>query len=103
MKFPIGLEIAPDGSIYAADHQNNAIRKVSPDGMLTTVAGGPEREGLVNGDISVAQFKAPYGVKLDNTGTLWICDTENGVIRKLSTDGKSPHLPAVHLAMRRAS
>ena len=88
MKFPIGLETAPDGSIYVADHKNNAIRKVSPDGMLTTVAGGPEREGLVDGDISVAQFKAPYGVKLDNTGTLWICDTENGVIRKLSTDGK---------------
>lgn len=88
MKFPIGIELAPDGSIYVADHQNHAIRKIAPDGTLVTVAGAPDRPGLVNGNSATAQFKAPYGVKLDKTGTLWICDTENGVIRKLSTDGQ---------------
>lgn len=88
MKFPIGIELAPDGSIYVADHQNHAIRKIAPDGTLGTVAGHPDRPGLANGNLATAQFKAPYGVKLDKTGTLWICDTENGVIRKLSTDGQ---------------
>jgi sugar lactone lactonase YvrE len=88
MKFPIGIELAPDGSIYIADHENHAIRKVSPDGMLTTVAGHPERPGLVDGDLATARFKRPYGVKFDQLGTLWICDTENGVIRKVSREGQ---------------
>ncbi len=88
MKFPIGIELAPDGSIYVADHENHAIRKVLPDGMLTTVAGHPDRPGLVDGDLATARFKKPYGVKLDDAGTLWICDTENGVIRKLSPEGQ---------------
>jgi sugar lactone lactonase YvrE len=88
MKFPIGIELGPDGTLYIADHQNNAIRKITADGTLTTLAGSPDREGLVDGDLKTAQFKKPYGVKLDKTGTLWICDTENGVIRKISPDGQ---------------
>jgi len=88
MKFPIGIELAPDGSVLVADHENHAIRKISPDGTLVTLAGHPDRPGLVDGNAVKAQFKRPYGVKLDKTGTLWICDTENGVIRKLSTDGQ---------------
>ncbi|MCF0073476.1 IPT/TIG domain-containing protein [Dyadobacter sp. CY261] len=88
MKFPIGIELAADGSIYIADHENNAIRKVLPDGALITVTGHPDRPGLVDGDIASAQFKKPYGVKFDQSGVLWICDTENGVIRKLSKEGQ---------------
>jgi sugar lactone lactonase YvrE len=88
MKFPIGIDLGPDGTIYIADHQNNAIRKISPDGTLTTIAGDPDREGLMDGDLKTARFKKPYGVKLDKAGTLWICDTENGLIRKIAPDGQ---------------
>jgi sugar lactone lactonase YvrE len=88
MKFPIGIDLGPDGSIYVADHQNNAIRKISPDGTLSTIAGDPDREGLMDGDLKTARFKKPYGVKLDQAGTLWICDTENGLIRKIAPDGQ---------------
>lgn len=84
MKFPIGIELAPDGSVFVADHQNHAIRKIFPDGTLVTVAGRPDNPGTADGGVGSAQFKKPYGVKLDKTGTLWICDTENGLIRKLS-------------------
>lgn len=84
MKFPIGIELAPDGSIFVADHENHAIRKVSPNGTLVTVAGHPDHPGSTDGSLVSAQFKRPYGVKLDKAGTLWICDTENGLIRKLS-------------------
>lgn len=84
MKFPIGIELAPDGSIYVADHENHAIRRVFSDGTLVTVAGEPNRPGSADGGLASAQFKRPYGVKLDKTGTLWICDTENGLIRKLA-------------------
>lgn len=84
MKFPIGIELAPDGSIFVADHENHAIRQLFPDGTLTTVAGGPDRLGSADGGLTSAQFNQPYGVKLDKTGTLWICDTKNGLIRKLA-------------------
>ncbi|TLU98967.1 IPT/TIG domain-containing protein [Dyadobacter luticola] len=88
MKFPIGIDLGPDGTIYIADHQNNAIRKVTPDGTLTTIAGGPDKEGSADGNVKTATFKKPYGVKLDQAGTLWICDTENGLIRKISPEGQ---------------
>lgn len=84
MKFPIGIELAPDGSLFVADHENHAIRQLFPDGTLTTVAGEPNRPGAADGGLASAQFKRPYGVKLDKTGVLWICDTENGLIRKLA-------------------
>lgn len=86
MKFPIGVDVGPDGIIYVADHQNNAIRKIATDGTLTTITGSPEREGLLDGDLATAQFKRPYGVKIDKSGTLWVCDTENAVIRKISAN-----------------
>lgn len=84
MQLPIGIELAPDGSVFVADHENHAIRKIFPDGTLVTVAGRPDNPGTTDGGVASAQFKKPYGVKLDKTGTLWICDTENGLIRKLS-------------------
>lgn len=84
MKFPIGVELAPDGSIFVADQENHAIRQLFADGTLTTVAGEPNRPGSADGGLASAQFKRPYGVKLDKTGVLWICDTENGLIRKLA-------------------
>ncbi|MCE6988131.1 IPT/TIG domain-containing protein [Dyadobacter sp. CY323] len=88
MKFPIDVDVAPDGTIYVADHQNNAIRKIGPDGTLTTLTGNPDREGLLDGDLATAKFKRPYGVKIDPSGILWICDTENAVIRKISPAGQ---------------
>lgn len=88
MMFPIGVESAQDGSIYVADYDNHAIRKILPDGTLTTLAGHPDRPGLTDGNLTTARFKRPYGVKLDQAGVLWVCDGENNVIRKISPDGQ---------------
>lgn len=88
MMFPIGVESAQNGSIYVADYDNHAIRKILPDGTLTTLAGHPDRPGLTDGILAAARFKRPYGVKLDPAGVLWVCDSENNVIRKISPDGQ---------------
>ncbi len=88
MMFPIGVEAAQDGSVYVADYDNHAIRKIHPDGTLTTLAGHPDRPGLTDGDLATARFKRPCRVKLDQTGVLWVCDGENNVIRKISPDGQ---------------
>ncbi|CAG5005868.1 Virginiamycin B lyase [Dyadobacter sp. CECT 9275] len=87
MKFPIGMDITPDGVIYVADAYNSAIRKVTTDGTLTTYTGNPQRSGYEDGSLQHAKFKTPYGVKLDQSGNLWVCDTENARIRKITPDG----------------
>jgi len=88
MHFPIGVDIAADGIIYVADSYNHAIRKIATDGSLTTIAGNPERPGQLDGNIKDAQFKTPYGVRMDKNGVLWVCDSENALIRKISADGQ---------------
>ena len=88
MHFPIGMDVGPDGIIYVADSYNHAIRKIAIDGSLTTISGNPDRPGQLDGNIKDAQFKTPYGVRMDKNGILWVCDSENALIRKISADGQ---------------
>src|SRR5206468_6443887 len=83
------------GNVYIADTNNNRIRKVSPDGIITTVAGrgpsfGPNYHGSYSGDggpATNAQLNLPHAVAVDTAGNLYIADTENFVVRKVSTAG----------------
>ncbi|MFC0512931.1 gliding motility-associated C-terminal domain-containing protein [Mucilaginibacter angelicae] len=74
------------GNLYVADAGNNAIRKISPDGMVTTLAGGGE-PGLVDGKGAAARFNAPSGLVTDKQGNVYVADEENQVIRKITPDG----------------
>ncbi|MEK6675021.1 MAG: NHL repeat-containing protein, partial [Planctomycetota bacterium] len=83
---PSDIEVAPDGSIYIADTSNNVIRKVSPDGIITTVAGtGELGYGGDGGPADEAKLNRPYGVALSPQGDLLIADTHNHRIRKITT------------------
>jgi hypothetical protein len=77
-----------DGSIYIADEQINRIRKVSPDGIITTVAGTGER-GFAGdgGPATQAKLNEPYGVRVTPDGNLYIADTSNHRIRRVGPDG----------------
>jgi sugar lactone lactonase YvrE len=77
------------GNVYVADVLNNAIRKIDPNGNVSTVAGNGDA-GLVNGDggrFSPVAFDNPGGVALDATGNLYVADVENNVIRKIDPNG----------------
>ncbi|MEK6684560.1 MAG: hypothetical protein AABY46_07865 [Nitrospirota bacterium] len=91
---PRDIKVAPDGTIYIADTENNCIRKVSPgadgvvtgadDEIITTVAGrcGPDRAFAGDGGPAAnAALNWPYGVELDAAGNLYIADTYNNRIR----------------------
>jgi sugar lactone lactonase YvrE len=85
----IGSIAADDsGNLFIADTKNHRIRKVSADGIITTVA-GTGTSGFVgnNGPAAEAQLNYPLGVAVDRAGNLFIADTENNYIRKVSTDG----------------
>ena len=75
------------GNVYVADMRNNTIRKITPDGDVTTLAGTPGVGGHVDGTGSAALLFNPSGVAVDGAGTLYVADTSSCTIRKITTGG----------------
>jgi len=74
---PKGVAVAPDGSLYIADTENHAIRRVDSSGVITTVAGdGTRGDG--------ARLARPHGVFVDPNGAVYIADSENNRILQLN-------------------
>jgi len=74
------------GNAYIADANNNAIRKMTPAGVVTTFAGGPAG-GYADGIGTAALFNAPQGLALDAAGNLFVADSGNSAIRKITPAG----------------
>jgi sugar lactone lactonase YvrE len=83
---PFGVVVDQVGNIYVADAgDNNRIRKVTPDGVVTTLAGGAE--GFKDGPGRAAAFNTPSALAIDAGGNLYVADTGNNAIRKVTPDG----------------
>lgn len=85
---PIGLAIQPDGTLFVSDAENNNIRKISPAGVVTTVAGLAGSSGSEDGTGQAARFNYPEGVAVDGSGTLYVADSGNCTIRKITPGGE---------------
>jgi DNA-binding beta-propeller fold protein YncE len=84
---PFGIAIAPDGAIYIADAgDTNRIRRLGTDGWLSTFAGGAY-EGLRDARGTEAAFHSPSGLAIAPDGTLYVADTGNHAIRRVSPTG----------------
>jgi len=79
---PRGLAVASDGSLLVADSGNNRLRRVTPHGTVSTVAG--EERGFADGVGTVARFSTPRGIVMDGHGTIYVSDFHNGCIRKVT-------------------
>ncbi len=86
LSLPESLAIDAGGNIYIADTGNNRIRKVSPQGIISTVAGSDTGAGD-NGPAVNALLFQPSGLAFDSSGNLYIADTMNNRIRRVSPDG----------------
>jgi DNA-binding beta-propeller fold protein YncE len=75
--------IDPGGNLYIADRGNHNIRKITPAGIVSTIAGAG-RSGYLDGSDISALFFAPAGLALDPQGNLYVADHSNGRIRKIS-------------------
>lgn len=83
---PGGLAADATGAIYVADPGNNAIRKITADGNVSTVAGGGNGgAGYIDGNIADARFSQPSGVAVDASGQIYVADRGNKKIRKISS------------------
>ncbi len=88
LKNPIGLAMDSAGNLYFSDHDNQRVRKITPGGIITTVAGtGVAGYSGDGGQATSAQLNAPHGLSVDAAGNLYIADTTNYRIRKVTPSG----------------
>jgi sugar lactone lactonase YvrE len=84
---PCGVALDRAGNVFVADTGNQTIRKISPQGIVTTVAGQAGSHGRADGKGGVALFDDPSAIAVDNAGNLYVADTMNNTIRKITPDG----------------
>jgi sugar lactone lactonase YvrE len=89
-RFHAPMSIAGDqfGNIFVADTLNHVIRKISPDGMVSTFAGTPKKTGYADGLGSRASFNTPNIIVFDRHGNLYVADSGNFLIRKITPAGE---------------
>jgi sugar lactone lactonase YvrE len=85
---PTGLALDREGNLFVSDSNNHTIRKIIPTGNVTTFAGMPLENGFVNGDRRAAKFFQPAELAFDTHGALYVADSMNHAIRKISVDGR---------------
>jgi sugar lactone lactonase YvrE len=84
---PAGVAVDAGGNLFVADHDNSTIRRVSPLGVVTTLAGSARQVGASDGPGPSARFNRPWGLAVDATGNVYVADTENDTVRVISPAG----------------
>ena len=82
-----GIAVDSAGNVYVPDSGYNTVRKITPAGIVTTLAGTPGVIGSADGTGSAAQFDAPSGIAVDSTNNLYVADYNNQTIRKVTPMG----------------
>src|SRR5437016_976708 len=82
---PRGVATDSDGNVYVADTFNNTIRRVTPAGVVTTLAGTAGQAGKADGSGAAARFNRPYGVATDSTGLVYVADTYYSIVRVVTS------------------
>ena len=85
---PRGIEVGPDGSVYIADYNNHRVRKVGPDGIIHTIAGTGDYGYSGDGGPAVeAQLYQPIALVLGPDGGLYVADSRNNRVRRITPEG----------------
>jgi len=85
---PGGLAVDASGNIYVADASSNTVRRITPDGTVTTLAGTTGVSGAADGTAQEALFNQPGGLAVDAAGSVLVADTGNSTIRKITPAGR---------------
>jgi len=80
--FPQGIAVDSEGFVYIADTFNDTLRRISPQGRVTTIGGEEETNSLMDGIGSASRFSMPVGLAIDASNRLWVADSYNNTIRR---------------------
>src|SRR5439155_916775 len=84
---PVGLTVHPNGTIFVTDYNNHTLRQVTSAGMVTTLAGWAGIWGSADGSNNGALFFSPSGITVDSSTNLYVTDSGNNTLRKVSLSG----------------
>lgn len=84
---PLALALDTSGNLYVADEGNHVIRKITPEGVVTTLAGVARQAGLQDGSGSEARFNGPVKLHFDGIDSLYVAETGNHALRKVKLNG----------------
>ena len=85
---PVGVACDADGNVYVTDYGNDAVRKITPAGVVTTIAGLAGQPGSADGLGSAARFSGPWGIDCDGAGNLYVADMYNATVRMITPAGE---------------
>jgi DNA-binding beta-propeller fold protein YncE len=91
---PSGVAVDGEGNVVVADSLNNCIRKITPQGQVSTLA-GTVGQGYRDGEGTVALFSEPCGVAVDGDGSILVADSLNNCIRKITPQGQVSTLAGI--------
>ncbi len=86
-KIPYGVAADSAGNVYVADFGNSTIRKITPAGVVSTLAGTAGVFGSTDATGAAASFQSPFGVAADSAGNVYVADFGNSTIRKITSAG----------------
>jgi sugar lactone lactonase YvrE len=84
---PVTIQVDDEGFLYVGDYNNHTIRRITPTGDVSTLAGLADVPGSDNGPVAQARFKYPHTCLPDGQGNIYVADLGNHAIRKISADG----------------
>lgn len=86
--YPRGVAVDREGQVFVADSSNRIIRKITPAGEVTILAGAVGKSGSEDGVGPAARFANPHGMAMDSSGNLFVTDSSNHIIRKVTPAGE---------------
>jgi len=87
LNYPEGVAVDSRGNVYIADTENNLVEKVTPGGILSIIAGTGTFGAPTPGPATSSRLAQPFGVAVDSSGNIYISDTENDVVEKVTPGG----------------
>ena len=84
---PEGIAVDRHDNIFVADYGNHTVRLIKPSGVVSTLAGVAGQAGSADGPGAEARFRRPQGIAVDRAGRVYVSDTGNHTLRRISTAG----------------